>query len=131
MDHQLTKVVKKRGNFTLFSSNKYSFYLWTFSKRSMKEINSKRLEECNDISTTMIVFTSLQNFMSLCVLLVFWNACVGKNQFCQIILTTHGFKCCWYMIKLFKERKLTPAVGAFRSSSTFPSISFTLINEEI
>ena len=30
-----------------------------------------RLKECSNVSTIMIVFTSLPNFVSLCVLLVF------------------------------------------------------------
>ena len=40
------------------------------------------LKECNDVSTTMMVFISLPNFISLCVLLVFWNTgAYGKTQF--------------------------------------------------
>ena len=47
---------------TLFGTQK----VHTENKR-----NDFELKECSDVSTTMIVFDSLPNIMSLCVLLVF------------------------------------------------------------
>ena len=37
------------------------------------------IKECNDLSTTMIVYTSFPNSMSLCALLVFYNAGIRQK----------------------------------------------------
>ena len=37
-------------------------------------------KECSDFLSTMIVFTSLPNFISLCVLIVFYNAGVRQKK---------------------------------------------------
>ena len=64
--------------------------------------NIRLVKEFSDISTTMIVFTSLPFYLLCYVLLRFYNAGVRqKKVFGQDVFNIHGLKCTCLNIRIF------------------------------
>ena len=104
-------------NWILLSISYLSLVQWACSKNLKQKF---KLEECSVVSTTMIVFDYLPNFMSSCVfnmnirifflkiydsplLLGIHFECYKNLKRHEILHRGENDLCCWYMASLFKD----------------------------